>query len=154
MAKMTKQELEKVTEFILANKDYFILSEMAEFLGMSIHRLDYLVKKLGVECISVTQRNRNYILKHQHLSIEQLAIKLDLTETQVARVLRDMGINTKYRHLPINPDLQPHLPETPKTPAEPDKAAYTALKSFLEGFDKTIKLEDMAYSKEPNYLSF
>lgn len=154
MAKMTKQELEKITEFILANKDYFTTTEMADFLNMSFNRLDYILKKLGVECISVTQRNRNYILRHQHLSIEQLAIKLDLTETQVARVLRDMGFNTKYRHLPVNPDFTLHLPEAPKTPAEPDKTAHAALKSFLEGSDKAIKLEDMIYLKEPNYLSF
>lgn len=93
---------ERIKEFILINHPFMTKSEMAEELNSTSPTIGYHCELMNIKPITIGERVRECIEKFKHLTAQELAIKLQMSISQIRAYAKSLGIElTTYKKVEI-----------------------------------------------------
>lgn len=127
---------ERIVEFIKINHYLMTLAEMAQELRITPSAMGRICTELNIVPVTIGERSKEFILKNQHLTQEELALKLCVTKESIVPYIKELGIKilTNFqKSTKIKEEAQAALP-----PRIPPKAVYTQSGSDLSDSLKGI----------------
>lgn len=136
---------ERICDFANINQYYMTLAEMAHELSITPTAMGRICDALGIVPITIRERTKEFILRNQHLTQEEIAAKLCVTKENIVPYIKELGIEilTNFqKSLKIKEEAEAIKPERP---THRYKTVYTQtgtdLSDRLKGITTTNRVQ-------------